>query len=476
MICFSPQTASVIIGLPLRGELAFASDIFICTRRRDALGGVPQRQVFAFSAHTGGTDMSNLNIIGRQFRHSILLGILLLSACMSKPRNDISVHAFASAVPQQVGGATIVPVEISDNHIFLQARVNNSPLFWFILDSGAEDLLLDTEQANALGLSSTSRSWAGGAGENKYDIAYVGGAMLRLSDLQLENLTLSVTSLSTVGLYDGRAVDGIIGYHLLSRYTVEIDYAARVVRLYDPQHYRYSGTGESIPIEMLGKTPVVNALVRLPAREPVRARLMLDTGAPGELILNSPFVEAHRLLDSNLRTIHDPASVGLGGNSDILLGRAESLQVGRFELAHPIVGFARDKGGAFARTDVDGVVGGEVLRRFKVIFDYSRKRLILEPNEHFGESFTGSISGLSLRAEDADFRTFVVQRVLENSPAAEAGLRAGDRILSVDGQPAASLTLSQIKQDFRRAGSEYWLSVQRGQRTLRVKIKPRELI
>jgi hypothetical protein len=44
------------------------------------------------------------------------------------------------------------------------------------------------------------------------------------------------------------------------------------------------------------------------------------------------------------------------------------------------VELSRDKTGLFASSDFDGILGGEMLRRFKVIFDYSRQRVILEPN------------------------------------------------------------------------------------------------
>jgi len=33
------------------------------------------------------------------------------------------------------------------------------------------------------------------------------------------------------------------------------------------------------------------------------------------------------------------------------------------------------------------VVGGEIFRRFKMIIDYSRKRMILEPNQSFNDAF-----------------------------------------------------------------------------------------
>ena len=62
----------------------------------------------------------------------------------------------------------------------------------------------------------------------------------------------------------------------------------------------------------------------------------------------------------------------------MLVGRLPNLQLGHFTLTDPVVHFAQDQKGAFASSDFSGVIGGELLRRFKVIFDYAHKQMILE--------------------------------------------------------------------------------------------------
>jgi len=46
------------------------------------------------------------------------------------------------------------------------------------------------------------------------------------------------------------------------------------------------------------------------------------------------------------------------------------LQFGEFEIAAPVTEFRL----ADPNTDADGFIGGAVFRRFKVIFDYARRR------------------------------------------------------------------------------------------------------
>ena len=68
---------------------------------------------------------------------------------------------------------------------------------------------------------------------------------------------------------------------------------------------------------------------------------------------------------------------GLGGyaKEKSLLGALEALQLGEFKIAAPVTEFRLSE----PNTDADGFIGGAVFRRFKVIFDYSRRRMILEP-------------------------------------------------------------------------------------------------
>jgi C-terminal processing protease CtpA/Prc len=122
------------------------------------------------------------------------------------------------------------------------------------------------------------------------------------------------------------------------------------------------------------------------------------------------------------------------------------------------------------------VIGGELLQRFKVIFDYAHKRMILEPNAGLAEPFEYDMSGIRLRAEGEDFKTLKVRRVVENSPATEAGLREGDLISAIDGKPTVELSLSQINHMFKQEGKEYLLVINRGEEKKQIKLKLRRLV
>jgi S1-C subfamily serine protease len=81
-----------------------------------------------------------------------------------------------------------------------------------------------------------------------------------------------------------------------------------------------------------------------------------------------------------------------------------------------------------------------------------------------------------LRAEGPDFKTLTVRQVVENSPAAEAGVRPGDVISAKNDRPAAEFSLSQISKMFRQEGKEHLLEIIRGGENKQLKLKLRRLI
>ena len=91
--------------------------------------------------------------------------------------------------------------------------------------------------------------------------------------------------------------------------------------------------------------------------------------------------------------------------------------------------------GVWALGGIDGVVGNDILERFTLILDYRDQQVTLVPNDQVGEPFHRDKSGIHA-SFDANGR-WVVRWIVPGSPAAVSGLRPGDVILSVDGEPAS---------------------------------------
>ncbi len=62
-----------------------------------------------------------------------------------------------------------------------------------------------------------------------------------------------------------------------------------------------------------------------------------------------------------------------------------------------------------------------------------------QPNASFADRFEYDMSRIRLRADGPDFKILRVSRVVENSPATEAGVREGDVVSAIDGRPTVQM-------------------------------------
>jgi hypothetical protein len=273
----------------------------------------------------------------------------------------------------------------------------------------------------------------------------------------------------------GRAVGGVLGYDFIKEFVVEIDYDAQTINLYEPLGYAYQGAGEIVPVGFADRKPTVKAALILSGHEPFEGTFEIDTGSDEVMLVNSPFVKAHGLseLVSNFRLGN---SGGMGGMVRSQTGRVAGVRLGRFTLDRPLVTLSQAQVGTHATADYDGALGGELFRRFKLILDYARRRIILERNAHLNEPVETDMSGLEFAAEGDDFRQYVVNEVTERSPAAEAGVREEDVLTAVDGRPASEFTLEQILALLRREDERRVLTFKRDDQTLNFNIKLRRLL
>lgn len=374
-----------------------------------------------------------------------------------------------------------IPFDLVGRHIILKVKINNSQPLSFVLDTGDKYAIVNLDRAKELGLKLHGEVRVGGAGSgDTHPGAYVREASFTIPGLpgfsQPVNLALPIGRLSS---RMGQDFDGIIGSEFIKEFVVEIDYQARVIKLHDKKEFKYSGTGESIPVDLNvgghgSGHPILEAEVTPIDGKPIRSKFVLDIGSSGALVLHSPFVAEHRLPGPNMKTIK-AFGAGAGGNIAGQIGRVAELKIGRFKINNPTAMFSSDKGGAFANEHLAGNIGAQITSKFRLFLDYGNNRIIFEPSAWFDEPFDRASVGLNLEAEGNDYRTFRVKGVLENSPASEAALQIDDIITAIDGRPAADLTLSTINGMFQKPVA-YKLTIKRGEQTLNVTITPRRLV
>jgi membrane-associated protease RseP (regulator of RpoE activity) len=172
-------------------------------------------------------------------------------------------------------------------------------------------------------------------------------------------------------------------------------------------------------------------------------RLSIDTGSRASLTLHAPFVKDHGLVAKYGAASERITGWGVGGPALGRPVRLGALTIGDVTIHDVAADLYMGDKGAFANPDLSGNLGGGVLRRFTVAFDYDAKRMYLAPNADFGKPDPSDRSGLWI-VLDGDALKIV--GVAPGGPGANAGLAPNDRITSIQGEPIAKRTLAEWRR------------------------------
>jgi hypothetical protein len=265
-------------------------------------------------------------------------------------------------------------VDVHNLHVFVPVKSQGGQTLSFLLDSGAAAPLniMDSSRAASLGMEviSGGRTQAIG-GEAK--IRFTDPVELSIGKLKLPKQKLALMDLAGAQTEEGHAVDGMLGYSLFQQFGVEIDYPARRLRLYDKKTHEFGPRLAAIPLRIQKKNCVITARLTLRAAEtPVLARLIVDTGYDGNIMLTTSFARKHRLRAQKTNT-----GAGLGGTTSSGAVSLAAVNLGGLRIGRLNARASSDSKGAFSSSEIDGYVGGGVLKSYVVTFDYAHGRLLL---------------------------------------------------------------------------------------------------
>ncbi len=303
--------------------------------------------------------------------------------------------------------------------------------------------------------------------------------MLRIDSISLGPLSARVAPLdSLLGPSSGRAIPGIIGSRFFREHVVELDPATSVMRVFAPETFVYHGSGVEVPLELVDDIPFAQGWIEAPNGRKYAARMLVDLGAKANLLVTEPFMHARGLDSVFGASVTSEFGAGMGGETHYQFVRASSIGLSgnaRTRLESPIVGLS--SGGTLKSSRYDALLGAEYLAHFRIIFDYARKRLILEPQGAGAGASAFDMSGLFIVAPDAGHRRLTVKSARPESPGARAGIRAGDVITSIDANEGTTLTLAAARRQLRaQDGRTVRVRVERGGQTIVASVTLRRML
>ena len=245
-----------------------------------------------------------------------------------------------------------------------------------------------------------------------------------------ETLTVAqppVLTLGHVARVEGRRVDGLLGTDFLSRHVVELDYAREEDHASRPRGVRAAPGAAVVPLNLETGWPIVEGTITPRGGKPIPCRLIIDTGVRGTVTLFQPFSTSHRLHELTRQPARRRHRRWSGRRHARRRDRLDALSLGSLSFAQPVAMFSRDTGGIFSLDYPEGIVGGELLRRHRVTFDYPHERMILEPYSARRRPFEYDMSGLFLAAEARTTRRSGSSRSTRRRPPRKPGSRPTTR-------------------------------------------------
>jgi hypothetical protein len=343
----------------------------------------------------------------------------------------------------------------------------------FILDSGASGNILTSVYDEGLYLNNVETVRLAGLGEGSSIEAFLSldnnikiGERIVASNAEVLLLKEDIFQLDT---FMGTKITGILGHDFFESFAVEINYSRKLLRIYEPNAFqeKFRELPEhrkwyELPLTVQNDKSYIEVGYKHKeggAFTPLR--LLLDTGASNSFSLYESKDESIKVPEASVNSI---IGTGLSGKVIGKLGMVQSMKIGEFIFEEPVIAFpdSHSVRRVLRIEDRKGSIGGDVLRRFKVIFHYENGSLYLRKNSNYNDEFYFNSSGIEVYTPIPDLPFYVVAYVREGSPAYLAGVEEGDVINEINGRNVFNLKMDDLINYFQyKKGSRIFLKVER---------------
>jgi hypothetical protein len=354
------------------------------------------------------------------FAAAAAMASLLASGC-------ISIHRSAPKPGLTSIGSHPVTLaaRLLGNVLIVETKGDENGPYHFVVDTGSSVTLVSPDLAKRLG---TSELLPTNVPKVRVKSSEGGSALLdavtlrkiQLGSARFEYVPALVYDCSDASDQFGVRIDGILGFPLFRKAVLTLDYPHQrvVLRSAIPTE---GLPGEAILFDDADKTPLIS--VRLGDRE---FEALIDSGSSASIDINPAGLSPK----FSFGPVDGPTVNTLAGDRPSKVGRlSDVVRVGSFDIPQPVAEI----------TDELSSLGGGILSHFTITFDQEHNEVF------FQHEPADSLSTPALRGTGLSFRKtpayWKVAGVVSGSPADAAGVRAGDLISRINGEPVTKWDL-----------------------------------
>jgi hypothetical protein len=291
---------------------------------------------------------------------------------------DATAFRQQDSLPSRVQFDPAVPAALTvrrspSGHVLVTVSFSDDVPRTFVFDTGAGGTLVDREVARSLGFHVL--------GEQLF-VSILGNSLAEVVEtdaLQIGPATLRNPRLvaADIGVFrpllGEPSIAGVIGYDLLSQCVCEIQLANDQIRVLPESAFQTEKQSDLPwhPITFYQNIPLIPA--RCPQGEGMfRIDVGAANGPAGNVIFHSPTVQRWQFPVADLPQIQ-------AGESELALGGIDWFELSGHRFENPVVIYSLAKTGPLAEPDVDGNIGVEFLKPFRILLDYRRARMAFVP-------------------------------------------------------------------------------------------------
>ena len=377
-----------------------------------------------------------------------------------------------------------IPFKLINNLIFIPINVNGITLN-FLLDTGVEEtVLFGIEETETLKFKNPEKIQLKGFGTNEYvDGLKSDGNALICGNFKDDNheIYIILDQNFNFSAQIGIPVNGIIGYKFFQNHLVETNYGNSKLIIYKENakiRKKLNSKFSSSDLSIERNKPYINVNVEIDNLK-LKTKMLIDSGS----------ADAIWLFENQINNIKIPSPnfddyLGRGFTGELYGKRARitKLEFDKFEFIRPLVAFPDSLAIENSRLVLnrEGSIGGEILKRLTVVYDYKNSKIYLKKNQNFNAPFNFNMSGIEIEHDglqwisekrensptskikislnetsevETDIRykfslkpVFKISNIRKNSPAELVGLKKEDLVLEINRQQVYNYSLQEINE------------------------------